>query len=506
MVRFRVSSLVILALAASASADIRLGSLFGDHMVLQRGLETPIFGTATPNASITVTLDGKRAGTGTSDAQGAFKVKLPRLDAPGPYTITVSDGTDTTTLNDVLAGDVWLCSGQSNMEFSVVRGNNAEAEIAAANFPNIRLVTIKRNAQEDPVEDVDADWMPATPESVRPFSAVAYFFGRKIHQEVGVPIGLVHSSWGGTYAESWTPLPVLGSLKGLKNVEHDYARRKYYLSVQVDPATQPTTTAASTAMTASPTTNSSTRPTSRPAGVPPKHNVHATLYNGMIQPLGSFALKGAIWYQGESNAGRAAEYQTVLTAMIGAWREQFGVGDFPFYMVGLANFQDRITDPNGLVGWAPIRAAQYALDRDVKNVATTVTIDIGETKDIHPKDKQDVGLRLALLALDETYGKTLVSQGPTFKKARFDGPKVTIEFDHVGGGLKQQGDALDWFSIAGADGVFVWADAKIVGDTVVLSSDKVPEPTVARYAWASNPRASLFNAENLPAAPFEVKK
>ncbi len=239
-------------------------------------------------------------------------------------------------------------------------------------------------------------------------------------------------------------------------------------------------------------------------------NLPSRLYNAMIHPLHDFAIKGAIWYQGESNAARANEYEKVLSTMIGAWREQVGVGDFPFYQVGLANFMAPTDDPNKPSNWAHLREAQRQIGRNVKNAGMTVTIDIGEEKDIHPKNKQDVGKRLALMALDDAYGKTLVSRGPTLKDVKFDGAKAIVSFDHVGSGLMakdgESSGKLDSFSIAGEDGKFAWADASIEGDTVILTSKEVPNPTQVRYAFADNPKATLFNKEGLPAEPFEAKK
>jgi sialate O-acetylesterase len=232
----------------------------------------------------------------------------------------------------------------------------------------------------------------------------------------------------------------------------------------------------------------------------------AALYNGMIAPVGEYGIRGALWYQGESNAVRHQEYAQLLAAMIGAWREQFGVGDCPFYIVGLANFRNPTHDPNTPSDWAHLREAQRQVSLKVPNTAMSVTIDIGEAADIHPRNKQEVGRRLALIALAQTYGKQIVSRGPTLKSAQFKGNEVVLSFDHIGGGLTAMGDRLASFAVAGEDGMFAWAGARIEGDRVVVSSPDVPSPTAVRYAWADNPTASLYNREGLPAEPFEARK
>lgn len=492
--RARVASLAVVVLATvacQASADVALGSLFSDHMVLQRDATPPIWGAANANDKVTISIDGKEVATGTAGADGTFKVKLPKQEAGGPHTVIVSAGDDSTTLSDVLFGDVWIASGQSNMQWSLWDANDGPKEAAAANDDQLRFYYVPRVGSATPVKNVKAEWTPCTPDTAKGFSAVAYFFGRALRHDLNIPIGLLHTSWGGTPAEAWTPIEKLRELKDLPELQrivarHDAAEKN---EPPVPPATQP-------------------MQLNHP-------NAPASLYNGMVAPLADFGVKGIIWYQGESNAARHAEYRKLLGTMITSWREQLGQGDVPFYIVGLANFipTSLATAPTSAPGeppatWAHIREAQRLVAHDLKNAATTVTIDIGDPANIHPKNKQEVGRRLALVALADTYGKTLVSRGPTLGEADFGSAEVTIAFDNVGGGLKSIHEPLESFQVAGEDDKWFDADATISDDghNVVVKSKDVPNPTQVRYAWADNPKATLFNAEGLPAEPFQAKK
>ena len=484
--RARITCLAAVALASAASiaaADVTLGSLFNDHMVLQRDHANPLWGKATPNARVEVTIDGKSVSRTEADTDGSFRFTLPKLAAGGPHVIAVTDDGKPATINDVLIGDVWVCSGQSNMQWSLESTRDAATEIAAATLPNVRLYHVPRVGAAEPVKTVEAQWTPCEPETAKNFSAVAYFFARHLNNELNVPIGLIHTSWGGTPAEAWTPLPKLETLTHLPVLQTQLARRAAGIKGEaLAPSTQPMKV--------------------------DNQNTPASLYNGMIAPLQDFGIKGAIWYQGESNASRFQEYETLLSTMIESWRDQFGQGDFPFYIVGLANFHPPIQDPNIPSEWAGLREAQRQVGRGVKNAAMTVTIDIGEEKDIHPRNKQDVGKRLALVALADTYDKKLVSRGPTVDDVEWKDGQVIITFNHIGGGLKSIHEPLESFAVAGEDGKWFWADAKIDDDggEVILSSPNVKSPTKVRYAWADNPKATLFNAEGLPAEPFEAAK
>jgi sialate O-acetylesterase len=345
------------------------------------------------------------------------------------------------------------------MQWTVANSNNAEKEIAAADYPNIRLFAVPLVSVPEPKKDVAARWTPCTPETVAPFSAVAYYFGRKLHEELDVPVGLIRTCWGGSACEAWVEKAVLES-----------DERYQAILDRVEKAN-------------------------------PQHKAYH-LYNGMIAPLIPYGIRGAIWYQGESNAGRAYQYRTLFPTMIENWRANWGEGDFPFYFVQLANFRQRKDEPDESA-WAELREAQ-SLTLSLPNTGQAVTIDIGEADDIHPRNKQDVGRRLARWALAKDYGKDIVYSGPAYRSMKRVGNKIVLQFDHVGGGLIAKGDTLEGFAIAGEDRQFVWADATIEGDTVVVSSPSVEEPVAVRYGWADNPAANLYNQAGLPASPFRT--
>ena len=461
-----------LLLAREARADPALPAVFGDHCVLQQGQPITVWGRADPAERITVRVAGRSATAVTGD-DGRWQVELPAVEAGGPHELSVQ-GHATVRLRDVLVGEVWVCSGQSNMAWPVQAARDAPAEIAAAAHPRIRLFSVPRRAALEAPDDVEANWVACSPATVPGFSAVAYFFGRELHQALEVPVGLVHSSWGGTPAEAWTPDAALRREETLAPLLDQWAQR----------------VADARAKGAKDLTLHPNRP--------------GNLYRGMIAPLVPLTIRGAIWYQGESNAGRAWEYRTLFPVMIRAWRAAWERPDLPFQFVQLANFHPRKPDP-GDSAWAELRDAQLYTLRTVDHTGMAVAIDVGEAGDIHPKDKQAVGRRLALWALRAQYGKTVVPSGPLYRDHAIDGAEVTLRFDHVGSGLASRGDVpLEGFTIAGEDRVFHQATARIEGDTVVVSSPEVPSPRAVRYAWADNPACSLVNAEDLPASPFRT--
>ncbi len=462
MKRHRVARLVLLLLAiawstAAARADVRLPKVFGDHMVVQQQLPVQVWGWADPGEKVTVTL-GDRSATATACEKGKWALKLDPLPAGGPYEMKVA-GKNELVLKDVLIGEVWICSGQSNMEWPVRATVNADQEIAAANYPNLRLFTVAKNVAEKPVDDVQGAWAACTPASIPNFSAVAYFFGRKLHKDLGVAVGLVNSSWGGTLCEAWT------SKAGLES-DADF-RPILARSAKFQP------------------------------GNP---NQASVLYNGMIHPLIPYGIRGAIWYQGESNVGRAEQYRKLFPAMIGDWRKLWGEGDFPFLFVQLAPF---IYGNNNPCLLAELWEAQLKT-LGLPNTGMAVVTDIANLKDIHPKNKQDVGARLALWALAKTHGKDLVYSGPLYKAMKVEGDKIRLTFDHVGGGLVAKDGPLKDFTIAGADGKFAAAQAVIDGDSVVVSSPEVKEPTAVRFAWRHDAEPNFFNKAGLPASPFRT--
>jgi sialate O-acetylesterase len=484
--------------ATPVHADVTLPALLADHMVMQRGLPVHVWGMAAPHEAVSVTFRGETK-SATTDDDGRWSVFLSPGEAGGPFPLSVK-ATNTIVLNDILVGDVWVASGQSNMEFPMTGLVNSEAEIAAAQFPRIRLFVVKHKPADYPLENVDSKgWAACTPETVADSSAVAYFFARNIQQKLGVPIGLIESFWGGTAAESWTSLRGLSADASLMPVFSARAKtlaeestnvlrlqreeREYQLAVAQAKAD----------------------------GKPlPWRQWHpdfaawapAALYNGMIAPLTPFAIRGAIWYQGEANAGpdRASLYARLFQTMIRDWRNAWGEGDFPFLFVQIANWN---TEPGEL--WPEIRNAQrQALA--LRNTGMAVTIDIGDAEDIHPKNKQDVGLRLALAARAITYGEKIEWSGPLYRQITQEEHALRVWFDHATGLAAKgaTGAPLAGFELAGTDGKYSAADAKIEGTSVVLSNTAVQTPVSVRYGWAANPNCNLVNKEGLPASPFQA--
>ena len=471
-------------------------------MVLQQGKAAHIWGWSEPNEQIAVSVSWRATSWEvTADKEGKWSFEMSPPKTAGPHEMTVGSK-NTITIKNILVGEVWVCSGQTNMQMSVRSSANAEQEIAGADYPNIRLFTVNQSVADKPQSDCVGNWTTCSPETVPGFSAVGYFFGRELHKELNVPIGLIHTSWGGTPAESWTRRGALESVPDCLPIleRFDEAMAKYpEAKKKYDEDVIKWKEAAEKAKA------EGKKPPGRPHAPFGPGNPHspAGLYNAMIAPLIPFAIQGAIWYQGESNAGRAYQYRKLFPAMITNWRQDWGQGNFSFLFVQLANFMAVEPEPVDSA-WAELREAQL-MTLALPNTGMAVIIDIGEASDIHPKNKQDVGKRLALWALVKTYGKTLVYSGPIYKSMKTEGNKITLEFEHVGGGLVAEGgEPPKGFAIAGADRKFVWADAKIEGDTVVVSSDEVSEPAAVRYGWANNPVCNLYNKEGLPASPFRT--
>jgi len=487
--------------AVPAAAAVRLPSVIGNNMVLQQGIELPIWGWADPGEEVTVTL-GLAEKRATADAKGRWQVKLPAMEAGGPHAMTVS-GKNKIQLKDILVGEVWVCSGQSNMEWPLRAATNGAKEVAAANYPKIRLFHVPKRPSGSPEDDVSASWRPCQPDSAPHFSAVGYFLGRMLHKELKVPVGLINTSWGGTRIEPWTPPEGFAAVPKLAGIHKqvagaDAAYRKA-LGASLDrleawlpkarKAIADGTRVPSMPGVAQHPLNSSGRPTG--------------LYNGMVHPLVPFAIGGAIWYQGESNRGEAMLYFEKMKALITGWRTVWGQGDFPFLFVQLAPYRYR-GDPLALPAIWEAQTASLA----IPNTGMAVTTDIATVGNIHPQNKQDVGKRLALWALATTYGKKdLVYSGPLYKAMKAEGGKVRVSFDHVGGGLaSRDGKPLSHFQVAGADKKFVDAQAAIEGDAVVVSSDAVKQPVAVRYGWHQEAEPNLMNKEGLPASPFRTDK
>jgi sialate O-acetylesterase len=487
---------------ASAVAEVRLPALISDHMVLQQEAGANIWGWAAPGEKVSVAFAGQKVDAVT-DAEGEWRVQLSALKAGTTGDLVIA-GTNTVTVRDVLVGEVWLGSGQSNMEWSVAHSARPQEEIAAANFPQIRMFTVQKSAQLEPQLDCKGKWEVCTPESVPRFSAVAYFFGRKLHQDLKVPVGLIHSSWGGTPAEYWTPNSVLAAGTDFKSILDSWeaAKANYpQAKAKYDEAMAAWKVAAEKAKA------EGTNPPSAPH--PPRGGdavgAPGSLFNGMIAPLVSYTIQGVIWYQGESNAWQAELYRKLFPTMIMAWRQLWGA-ELPFFYVQLANFNARNVPPTGQPEesqWAELREAQL-LTLELPRTGMAVAIDIGEGSDIHPKNKQEVGRRLALIAEATVYFQEVEFSGPLFAGSQIEEGKVRLTFRHAEGLKAATGDKVKGFAIAGADQKFVWADAEIQRDHVVLSSPEVPSPVAIRYGWADNPEVNLVNEAGLPASPFRT--
>ncbi len=611
--------------------------MFGDNMVLQRGKANRFWGWAKPGQAIRVEMAGQTA-TVVAGPDGRWQAEVKVPPPGGPYTVKITGPDQNVVLHEVLVGDVWLCGGQSNMELGLGRTRNGDDEIKSANHPEIRLFKVQQHVSYSPTAVLQGSWKICSPQTVAEgggFSAVAYFFGQNLQDELHVPIGLIQDCWGGTPAESWMSPETLHQLKDfdplLSEIERlhakggpEYGSFLMHWLDEYDVGSQSNSWAAAELDDSGWKTvqipggfpelgvadvpslcwfrKEFTLPDPLPAGqatlclgsiekmdtahlngqwvgasswvenprlyvikngvLKPGRNVLAVrvfklkpqggflskpdalrlvlgdqsviplagewkgrlsvdarpphplpltfenyptmpaiLYEGMIQPVAPLAITGAIWYQGEANAERAHQYQTLLPAMIGDWRKLFGQGDFPFYIVSLPAFMHRRDQP-GDDTWAELREAQALTARNVKNSGLAVTIDTGDPDNIHPKDKKVVGERLALCALAQEYGKKISDAGPTFTSVEHLPGALKLHFSHTDGGLVVKGDKLEEFAVAGKDRQWHWANAKVEGDSVVVSSPMVSDPQAARYAWQANPAATLYNGAGLPAVPF----
>ena len=494
-----VAAWAVLA-ASPAVADVRLPKVLGSHMVLQREMEVPVWGWAEPGEAITVSLGGNVA-KATADGQGDWMVKLPAMKAGGPHTMTVK-GRNAITLIDILVGEVWVGSGQSNMEMSVRGSAKGAQECAAAKYANIRLFHVPKRPSGRPETDVNAAWRPCQPNTVPGFSAVLYFFGRELHNELRIPIGLIATSWGGTRIEPWTPpegflaVPKLAGIAKQVGQANGNYRKQVAATLDGLEAWVPAARQALAGNKPIP-----------PAPAAPRHplNSHGAptgLYNGMVHPIVPFAIRGAIWYQGESNRGDGMMYLEKMKALIAGWRTVWKQGDLAFYYVQLAPYTYR----GSVTALPEIWEAQTAA-LAIPHTGMAVITDIATVKNIHPPNKQEVGKRLALWALAKDYGKQVVYSGPLYKALKIEGGKAIVSFDHVGGGLvARDGKPLSHFQIAGADKKFADAQAAIEGDTVVVSSPDVAAPVAVRFGWHQLAEPNLANKEALPASPFRTDK
>jgi sialate O-acetylesterase len=482
-VRLALPAALAAAFAATAArADVKLPAIFGPHMVLQRDAEDKVWGTADPGEEVTVKI-ADQTKTAKAGDDGAWSVKLDPLPAGGPHTMTVS-GKNAITYDDVLVGEVWLCSGQSNMQWGVGGERDADLAIATAKYPNIRLITVPNVGTQEPQSTFRGEWQPCSPQTVPGFSAVGYEFGRTLHQYLDVPVGLINDSWGGSAAESWVRRDILEKDETYKDLIASWEEReKQYEGAEEGSQERRGL-------------ENQMRGNFRPGNI----------YNGVLKPTIGYGIRGVIWYQGESNAGRAYQYRDLFPLMIQSWRDEWGIGDFPFYWVQLADFQAEKAEP-AESAWAELREAQTMTLDKLPRTGQAVIIDLGEGRDIHPRNKLDVAKRLARLALAEVYGEDIVHQSPRYKGMEVKDGKAIVTFDHVGpGGLYAfDKEELDGFTVAGEDKVFHNAKAKIVAeDKVEVWSDDVKEPVAVRYAWADNPVVNLYNRAGLPATPFRT--
>ena len=497
--------LTAVSAAGVSTADVRLPSVIGSNMVLQTGMAVPLWGWASPGETVTVSFR-EHEYTVKAGRDGSWSVRVETMEPGGPFELSVR-GKNTMRLSNVLVGEVWVCSGQSNMEMRVRHVDDADNEVAGALHRTIRLFQITNDLSPEPRRDCEGRWEICRPSTVGDFSAVGYFFGMMLMQELDVPVGLINASWGGTTVESWIsedakqgcaefrdlldhwapvlaakPPEVLAFYRQMAEWEEDVHYVEYV-----------------------------GKPLLAPYGEVPRSPVKLAIVpqmpmwvrNAMLEPIIPFGIRGVIWYQGESNAGRAVQYRSLFPAMIEDWRRLWGQGDFPFLFVQLANFGKELPEP-GDSAWAELREAQL-MTLAVPNTAMSVTIDIGEGNNIHPRNKQEVGRRLALGALNTVYGREVVHSGPIYAGMEKQGDEIRLCFHVTGSGLAVKGGGpLRGFAIAGSDRKFVWAEARIEDGKVVVWNSNVPDPVSVRYGWADNPSCNLYNREYLPASPFRT--
>jgi len=488
-------------------ADIKLPALISDNMVLQQDSNAPIWGWAEPSEQIKITLADLPPVETVADKTGKWLVKIKIPKAGGPCEMVVR-GKNILLVKNIMFGEVWVCSGQSNMEMPIAyRATyftgilDYEKEIFQTNYPQIRLFKVEKKTAQGVQHDCCGSWVQCSPATAADFSAVAFFFGKDIHKKLSVPIGLIQTAWGGTSVESWMKKQVLESDSDFEPIlkRFDEAVANYPQAVQEYLQKMKEWKDASRLAEAQ-----KQKPPMEPfLPLGPTHfRAPSVLYNAMIAPLMPYSIRGVIWYQGESNAERPYQYRKLFPAMIKNWRDDWGQGDFPFYYVQIAPFSYK--NWSRPIYTPELREAQL-MALSLPNTGMAVTMDIGDLNDVHPRNKQDVGRRLALWALAKTYGQTgIVYSGPIYKSMKIEGNKIRLYFDHTGTGLMAKDGPLREFIIAGEDKKFFDAKAVINGDTVVVSSGKVPKPVAVRYGWSNIAQPNLFNKEGLPASPFRT--
>lgn len=472
-----------------ALADVSVPNVFSDSMVLQRDQPNAVWGKAEPGEAVTVSI-GSQKHAATAGDDGAWRVTLEPMAVGEPLELVIS-GKNEIRLTDILVGEVWICSGQSNMQWSVNGSTDYALEAASANYPEIRMINFPQVGVQEPVWTHDSrKWMVCSPQSVGGFSAVGYFFARQLHQTLGVPVGMINNAWGGSACEAWINRETLAADEQFAPLmERWVANEKRFEELNAK-------------------TNRSEDENKQLAGLKRQMGGNSrpgNIYNGVLKSHMGYGIRGAIWYQGESNAGRAYQYRELFPLMISSWREEWGQGDFPFYWVQLADFMGENSEPIDSA-WAELREAQTMTMSKLPNTGQAVIIDIGEGKDIHPRNKVDVGMRLARWALANEYKLPIPFRSPEFKSMEVIGNKAVLSFDFVDGGWRPfDVNELRGFTIAGDDKKFVNAKATLTKDgRVEVSSDLVEKPVSVRYGWANNPIVNLYDRNDLPLTPFRT--
>ena len=501
-----LAGILLVAASLPGRGEVKLHPMFSDNAVLQQGVEIPVWGTASPGEEVTVEFSSQKK-SATAGADGKWRVRLGALQADSENRVLTARGNRSVapvTIQNILVGEVWLCSGQSNMEWALARSLGGPEAVAAAANPQLRLCTIPHNSQMTPQDEVAAKWVLSGSSETRFFSAIAYWFGSKLQKELGVPVGIVNDSFGGTTIQSWMPLETLrrGPWPQDKSTDITLSKAEYDARLaKMKPAMDKYLAEKSAAIKAK------QNPPPFPAGWPGDFRGPSVLWNGMVAPLLDFRVRGVAWYQGESNAyvGVGDSYAALLPALIADWRCGFKQPDLPFLILQLSRFRKPQVDANEPSGIATVREAQLKTVQATPHTALVVTMDLGEP-DVHYKNKEPAGERALKAALALAYGRRIPSSGPTFNGLKIDGARALVQFSECDGGLVAMGGPLTGFVIAGEDRKFVFADARIEGDSVVVSSAQVQRPVAVRYGWADLPKVNLFNKAGFPASPFRSDK
>jgi sialate O-acetylesterase len=495
------------AVALTANAEIKLPAIIGDNMVLQQKQANPIWGWDKPGTQITVSISGQSK-TAKADDKGKWTVKLDPMPASSkPATMQIK-GTNQVELKNILVGEVWICSGQSNMQWSVSQSYDAELEIATAKFPQIRLISVPQVGTQEPQDDFKGAWAECSPANVGEFSAVGFFFGRTLHQVLDVPVGLIDNAWGGSAAEAWVRRDVLEKDARFKSLMDGWVLREKNLTSEA--AQQAYEKALADWKKAAEAAKAAKKPFPVRQPQSPQQQLSGNsrpgnIYNGVLRPTIGYGIKGVIWYQGESNAGRAYEYGYLFPLMITHWRAEWKQGDFPFYWVQLADFMAEKPEP-GDSAWAELRESQTKTQNAIKNGGQAVIIDLGEGRDIHPRNKRDVADRLVRLALAQDYGMKIPHRSPEYQSVEFQGNKALVTLETFGSSLYTfDVQEVKGLAVCGEDKKWVWATGKLVGaNQIEVTAPNVAKPIAVRYAWSDNPVCNLYSKEGLPVTPFRT--